>query len=68
MKQFKIRITRDSLNMKKEFRIYSWAKNKNWELLNKPIDSYNHCIDAARYWIIMKYKKQRVWKFIIDTF
>jgi len=68
MKQFKIRITRDSLNLKKEFRNYSWSKDKNWNLLNKPIDNFNHCIDWARYWIMMKYKKQRIWKFIIDTF
>lgn len=32
-----------------EFENYSWAKDKDGEYINKPIDSFNHYIDALRY-------------------
>ena len=45
----KIQITRRSTNLIKEFRRYSWDKDKAGKMLNKPIDDWNHGIDAARY-------------------
>jgi len=68
MKQYKIFVTQRSMNMQKEFRNYTWLKDKNWKSLNKPVDTFNHCIDAGRYAIMMKLKKQKKSKFIIDTF
>lgn len=32
-----------------EFENYSWSKNKDGEYLEKPIDEFNHCLDALRY-------------------
>ena len=32
-----------------EFENYSWQKNRDGEYINKPIDSFNHYIDALRY-------------------
>lgn len=32
-----------------EFENYSWAKNKEGEYINKPIDKFNHYIDSLRY-------------------
>ena len=49
MKEFKINITKDSLNLIQELRKYKWAVNKQGERLNRPIDDYNHAIDAIRY-------------------
>lgn len=49
MKQYTIYLTARSQNLKKEFLNYCWAKDKNGKVLNKPIDSFNHGIDAARY-------------------
>ena len=49
IKEFNIYITRDSLNLIKEFRNYKYATNKDGENLNKPIDDWNHGIDAIRY-------------------
>ncbi len=49
MKQFKINITSDSLNLIKEFRNYKWDENRQGETLTKPVDNWNHCIDATRY-------------------
>jgi len=42
-------VTKNSLNLIKELRNYSWAKDKNGTSLNKPIDAYSHAIDGFRY-------------------
>ncbi len=43
-------VTSRSLNFIKELRKYAWDKDKRTgETLNKPIDMFNHAIDAWRY-------------------
>jgi phage terminase large subunit len=43
-------ITKHSTNLINELRKYSWDKDKKTGAkLNKPIDAYNHAIDAVRY-------------------
>lgn len=43
-------VTQNSLNLINEFRKYAWDKDKRTGAkLNKPIDNYNHAIDAFRY-------------------
>ena len=49
LKRHKLFVTKDSLNVIKELQNYKWQEDKNGNLLNKPIDSYNHAIDALRY-------------------
>ena len=49
MRRHKLNITQRSVNAIKEFRNYKWIKDKNNEITNKPIDAYNHSIDAVRY-------------------
>lgn len=49
-----IYITKRSTNLIKEFRSYSWALNKDGRPTNKPIDAYNHGIDAVRYAVMQK--------------
>ena len=49
MKRHKLNITKRSVNAIKEFRNYKWIKDKNNEITNKPIDAFNHAIDAVRY-------------------
>jgi phage terminase large subunit len=49
LKRHKINITKNSENAIKEFRNYKWIKDKNNQITNKPIDHYNHIIDATRY-------------------
>lgn len=62
MKEYDIYITSRSFNLLKEFKKYVWAKDKDWNSVNKPIDKDNHWIDGARYWIMMKlWLKQRDW-------
>lgn len=43
-------VTKKSVNLINELQKYTWDKNKKTnEKLNKPIDKFNHAIDAARY-------------------
>lgn len=49
MQNQKYLVTSNSTNLIKEFRYYCWDKDKNGKKLNKPIDKYNHGMDAVRY-------------------
>lgn len=43
-------VTSTSKNLIEEFQKYTWAKDKKTgEALNKPIEKYNHAMDALRY-------------------
>ncbi len=42
-------ITSRSKNTINEFQKYIWAKDKRGDTLNKPIDKFNHALDAIRY-------------------
>ena len=43
-------VTSNSINLIDEFQKYTWAKDKKTgDALNKPIDKYNHLMDAVRY-------------------
>lgn len=44
-----IYVTKRSTNLIKEFRNYCWAVDKDGKPTNKPIDAYNHGVDACRY-------------------
>jgi phage terminase large subunit len=47
--QNKVYVTSRSKNLKKELANYTWMQDKEGNTLNKPIDAYNHAIDATRY-------------------
>lgn len=57
MQQYELLVTARSGNIKKEFRNYTWAVDKNWKRLNVPIDSFNHAIDGIRYFFMMRLSK-----------
>ena len=42
-------VTSKSINLIKELRSYCWDSDKTGKRLNKPVDNYNHAIDAVRY-------------------
>tara|TARA_R110002110_G_scaffold107847_9_gene269733 strand:- start:3087 stop:4247 length:1161 start_codon:yes stop_codon:yes gene_type:complete len=42
-------VTSQSINLIKELRSYCWDTDKTGKRLNKPIDNFNHGIDAVRY-------------------
>ena len=47
--QNKVYVTKRSKNLINELRNYIWMTDKTGMKLNKPIDAYNHAIDAMRY-------------------
>ena len=54
LKTYKLKVTKRSVGLIKELRNYKWAVDKYGKALNKPIDSFNHSIDAVRYMALMK--------------
>lgn len=46
---FNMKITARSTNIIKELRAYTWDTDKTGKVINKPIDAFNHTIDAMRY-------------------
>lgn len=53
-----IKVTKRSLNIIKELRSYTWATDKDGKTLNKPIDAFNHSIDAIRYFYASERKNK----------
>ena len=49
VKGYKLMVTKRSLNLINELRNYTWAKDKDGNDLNQPIDKYNHLADSLRY-------------------
>ena len=65
MKRYKIHITRDSLNMIKEFKNYKWSEDKKGVVLNTPVDMFNHTIDAVRYALYDKLARPNYGKYAV---
>lgn len=58
LQEYKINVTKRSVNLKDELTKYNWKKDKEGNTLNVPIDSHNHLIDASRYAVMMKLGKR----------
>jgi phage terminase large subunit len=57
LKRYKMNITRNSLNLRKELNNYKWKVDKLTNTtLNEPVDAFNHAIDAVRYVALNKLK------------
>ena len=54
MKEFEIKITEQSRHLVHEFKNYRWKIDRAGKILNKPIDDWNHGIDAIRYVVLNK--------------
>jgi phage terminase large subunit len=55
IRQYNVKLDANSPNLLKEFQSYKWAEKKDGTLLNKPVDMFNHLIDAIRY-VVTKLK------------
>lgn len=65
MKRYNIYVTKDSVNMIKEFRNYKWQQDKNGNILNIPVDMFNHTIDAVRYGLYDKLSRPNYGKYAV---
>lgn len=54
MMEYRLCVTKRSVNLIKELKNYVYDKDKDGRFLNKPIDAYNHAIDSIRYYVIGK--------------
>lgn len=58
LKQYRLNVTKRSINLIKELRSYFWLKDRNGNMINKPGGS-DHCLDALRYAATMKFGQSR---------
>ena len=58
LQDYPIKIHAKSKNVIEEFSSYTWAKDRSGTSTNKPIDDFNHAIDAGRYAIMDRMKKK----------
>jgi len=65
MKRYRLNVTMKSTNMIKEFKNYKWIEDKNGNVLNKPVDMFNHSIDATRYVLYNKLSRPNYGKYSI---
>jgi len=56
LKRFRINVTRQSVNLRKELARYKWRVDKSGKTLNEPVDTWNHLIDPLRYVALNKLK------------
>jgi len=59
IRRYRLYATENSVNLIKELRNYKYIEDKNGQLTNKPIDAFNHAIDALRYSIVNKLSRPR---------
>lgn len=52
IQEMELFVTKRSYHIQKELRNYVWDKDKDGNLINEPIDAWNHCIDPIRYYIL----------------
>jgi phage terminase large subunit len=65
MKRYKLNVTKDSVNLIKEFRNYKWQEDKNGNILNVPVDMFNHGIDSIRYGLYDKLARPNYGKYAV---
>ena len=49
LRRYRWHVTRGSVNVRKELANYKWQEGPDGEPTNKPIDVFNHALDAIRY-------------------
>lgn len=49
LKRYRINITQNSVNLRKELMRYQWRSDASGQILNEPVDTWNHLIDPLRY-------------------
>lgn len=62
LKRFRINVTNRSANLIKELNAYKW-KEKDGNATNVPIDSFNHGMDALRYFALNKLAEKNIGKY-----
>ncbi len=54
LKRYKLNVTQNSTNLRKELMRYQWKTDMTGGALNEPVDKWNHLIDPLRYIALIK--------------
>ncbi|MDR2127311.1 MAG: phage terminase large subunit [Prevotellaceae bacterium] len=54
VKSYDVYVTEDSVNAWSEVQDYCWAISRDSEILDVPIDKFNHIMDCIRYFVLYK--------------
>ncbi len=65
MRRYTIAVSKRSLNLIKELRNYKYIEDKNGKLTNKPVDAFNHAVDACRYAVFNTMNRPNLGKYSI---
>jgi phage terminase large subunit len=60
MQQYRLNVTKRSLNTIQEFSEYVWMVDKNGNFENMPVDYSNHAIDAIRYVVMERLNAKKI--------
>ena len=60
VKQYKMHILEDSVNLIKEIRSYKWKEDKEGRILEEPVKFNDHAMDAMRYALASIHKQSEV--------
>lgn len=63
IRRYKLHATESSFNLIKELRNYKYIEDKNGQMTNKPIDYFNHALDALRYSVVNKISKSHLGRY-----
>ena len=58
LKEFDVFVSDVSNNIQKEYNSYFWTELKDGTIINKPVDRYNHAMDAIRYAVYSQYSNK----------
>jgi phage terminase large subunit len=63
IRRYKLIATENSFNLIKELRNYKYIEDKNGLLTNRPVDNFNHALDALRYSVVNKISKSHLGRY-----
>ncbi len=63
IRRYKLFATERSFNVIKELRNYKYIEDKNGLITNKPLDNFNHGLDAMRYSVVNKISHSHLGKY-----
>jgi phage terminase large subunit len=63
IRRYKLHATESSFNLIKELRNYKYIEDKNGQMTNKPVDNFNHALDALRYSVVNKISKSHLGRY-----
>lgn len=63
IRRYRLFATERSYNLIKELRNYKYIEDKNGQMTNKPVDNFNHGLDAMRYSVVNKISNSHLGKY-----